>query len=206
MSGLRTHKALIIAHVVINPTTIRLRPPLEINTSCLKQYAQIRSCTNPTPRYGGSSCSGSSIQYKYIKCNTHYCRSKYDRYLITIQIFETTPRNKHFMFKTICTDTWLIISYPLYSTTPSICSSSWSLNVHLFLTKICFKYLNSDGFCSASCTKCGSSSFPQRKYYKTRSCTNPTPRYGGSSCSGSSIQYKYIKCNTHYCRSKYINV
>ena len=42
MSGFRTHKALIV-HAVINPTTIRSRQPIEINTSCLNQYVQIGS-------------------------------------------------------------------------------------------------------------------------------------------------------------------
>ena len=34
----------------------------------------------------------------------------------------------------------------------------------------------------------------------TRSCTNPTPQYGGANCVGDVS--KTQSCNTHYCPSK----
>ena len=45
-----------------------------------QQYYKGRTCHNPRRRFGGSRCSGSSRQYTHVNCNTHYCKSKYDRF------------------------------------------------------------------------------------------------------------------------------
>ncbi|XP_065939379.1 coadhesin [Magallana gigas] len=87
-----------------------------------------RSCNNPSPAYGGNSCSGSSTSSQ--SCNTHNC--------------------------------------PIHGGW-----SSWS----------------GYGSCSKSCGS-GSQS-------RSRSCNNPSPAYGGNSCSGSSTSSQ--SCNTHNC-------
>ncbi|XP_052679403.1 coadhesin-like isoform X3 [Crassostrea angulata] len=87
-----------------------------------------RSCNNPSPAYGGNSCSGSSTSSQ--SCNTHNC--------------------------------------PIHGGW-----SSWS----------------GYGSCSKSCGS-GSQS-------RSRSCNNPSPAYGGNSCSGSSTSTQ--SCNTHNC-------
>ncbi|XP_052065475.1 hemicentin-1-like isoform X3 [Mytilus californianus] len=56
------------------------------------------------------------------------------------------------------------------------------------------------GSCSSSCRKCGSSQYPQQKYYKYRTCTRPRPSNGGRSCSGSAYGYTFSNCNTHSCK------
>ncbi|XP_071121949.1 mucin-6-like isoform X4 [Mytilus edulis] len=56
------------------------------------------------------------------------------------------------------------------------------------------------GSCSASCRKCGSSTYPKQRYYKYRTCTSPRPSNGGRSCSGSAYKYTYYSCNTQACK------
>ncbi|KAK3095360.1 hypothetical protein FSP39_013702 [Pinctada imbricata] len=87
-----------------------------------------RSCTSPSPQYGGSDCTGDRIESQ--DCNTHFC-----------------PIDGAFT-------NW----------------SAW-------------------GTCSLTCGG--------GRQIRDRSCTSPSPQYGGADCTGDRTESQ--DCNTHYC-------
>ncbi|XP_044164585.1 SCO-spondin-like isoform X4 [Acropora millepora] len=147
-----------------------------------------RSCTAPTPKYGGRSCIGSRIQWKscIIKhCPVHGGWSSWGAWGSCSKTCGTGNRNRY----RSCT-----APTPKYGGRSCIGSS--------IQRKSCFiKHCPVHGGWSSwgawgSCSKtCGTGN---RNRY--RSCTAPTPKYGGRSCIGSSIQRKscFIKhCPVH---------
>ncbi|XP_067056576.1 coadhesin-like isoform X2 [Acropora muricata] len=144
-----------------------------------------RSCTAPTPKYGGRSCIGSSIQRKscFIKhCPVHGGWSSWGAWGSCSKTCGTGNRNRY----RSCT-----APTPKYGGRSCIGSS--------MQRKSCFiKHCPVHGGWSSwgawgSCSKTCGTGYQDRH----RSCTSPAPKYGGSSCAGSSNQQ--TSCLIKYC-------
>ncbi|XP_061184992.1 SCO-spondin-like [Saccostrea echinata] len=144
-----------------------------------------RSCSNPAPRYGGRSCSGSTSSSQ--SCNTHNCPidgkwASWGSYgSCTITCGGGTQRRSR-----TCSN-----PAPKYlgKDCPGSSSSSRSCNTH---------NCPIDGFWAgwgswATCTETCGGGIQTR----SRSCSNPTPQYGGAFCSGFSSDTQ--RCNTQNC-------
>ena len=91
-----------------------------------------RSCSNPQPRHGGSNCSHLGSNIEVVSCNTNFC-----------------PIHGGF--------------------------SEWTA--------------------FSECTKsCGHGT-----QYRTRNCSNPEPKHGGSDCSSLGPHIETQQCNIHHC-------
>lgn len=99
-----------------------------------------RTCTNPTPQYGGRQCPGDDTQTQLQICNTNPC--------------------------------------PI--------DGGWSD----------FSAWEDYDECSALC---GGGSKDQ---WRSRTCDNPAPAYGGKDCEGPSQQNQTVNCNTEDCGDK----
>ncbi|CAH1801182.1 unnamed protein product [Owenia fusiformis] len=149
------------------------------------QKTRTRSCTNPVPKNGGNSCSGSSGQT--IACNTHCCpvNGGYSGWSGWGSCNKACGGGQKYASRT-CTN-------PSPSCGGSSCGGSSTksslCNTHCCRVNGGWRIWNSWQSCSRAC---GSGT-----RVRTRSCTNPSPSCGGSSCSGSSTSSS--NCNTHCC-------
>ena len=146
---------------------------------------RFRSCTNPTPAYGGIQCSGSNIEPQ--KCNTHACpiNGGWTDFGDWSECSAecgggTKSRNRS------CTN-----PTPAYG---GIQCSGNSTETQTCNTDPCpinggWTDFGDWSECSAECGG-GTKS-------RKRSCTNPTPAYGGIQCSGNSTETQ--TCNTDPC-------
>ncbi|XP_062579319.1 coadhesin-like [Saccostrea cucullata] len=144
-----------------------------------------RSCTNPRPAHGGRSCSGSTSSSR--SCNTHNCPinggwSSWSGYGSCTRSCGSGTQSR----SRSCTN-----PRPAYGGTScsGSTSSSRSCNTHNCPIHGGWSSWSGYGSCSKTCGT-GSQS-------RSRSCTNPAPRYNGNSCSGSTTSSR--NCNTHNC-------
>nr|XP_034324296.1 coadhesin-like isoform X1 [Crassostrea gigas] len=152
--------------------------------TCGGGYALMqRSCTNPAPMFGGSTCRGQ--YYKYVACNTHPCQGGWSSWTTHscskscgggYALMQRSCRNPAPMFGgSACRG--LYYKYVACNTHP--CQGGWS------------------SWTTYSCsTSCGGG-----QALRLRSCTNPVPVFGGSQCRGQPIEF--VSCNTHPCHSSY---
>nr|XP_022339841.1 semaphorin-5B-like isoform X4 [Crassostrea virginica] len=144
-----------------------------------------RSCTNPAPLYGGASCAGSSSSSQ--ACNTHNCPidgnwgswGSYGSCTVTCG-GGTQQRSRS------CNS-----PAPQYGGANCAGSgvSSQSCNTHNCPIDGAWSSWGAYGTCSVTCGG-GTQSRP-------RTCTNPTPQFGGASCVGASSSSQ--DCNTQVC-------
>nr|XP_022339845.1 semaphorin-5B-like [Crassostrea virginica] len=144
-----------------------------------------RSCTNPAPQYGGASCVGFTSSSQ--ACNTHNCPidggwgswGSYGSCTVTCG-GGTQERSR------TCTN-----PAPQYggANCPGSSVSSQDCNTHHCPIDGAWSAWAAYGTCSVSCGG-GTQSRP-------RTCTNPTPQYGGASCVGASSSSQ--DCNTQVC-------
>ncbi|XP_052679401.1 coadhesin-like isoform X1 [Crassostrea angulata] len=144
-----------------------------------------RSCNNPSPAYGGNSCSGSSSSSR--SCNTHSCPihggwSSWSGYGSCSKSCGSGSQSR----SRSCNN-----PSPAYggNSCSGSSTSTRSCNTHNCPIHGGWSSWSGYGSCSKSCGS-GSQS-------RSRSCNNPSPAYGGNSCSGSSTSSQ--SCNTHNC-------
>jgi len=224
-----------------------------------KTQEEDRTCTNPTPAYGGASCVGSTSNTQSVSCNTQTCvcsngATNYPScttcptgYSLIGGTCSPTPINggwtawsswtnvgscsatcgggtqQEVETRTCtnpapsnggtncsgatsstssiacntqaCTCTDGATNYPTCTT----CATGYSMQSGTCqITPInggwsAWGAWTNVGTCSASC---GGGTQAQTE---TRTCTNPTPANGGTSCSGASSSNQTIACNTNAC-------
>ncbi|XP_067684447.1 coadhesin-like [Haliotis asinina] len=160
-----------------------------------------RSCTEPLPAYGGASCSGRERDTQTARCNTHKCPvdggwSDYTAW--TEYSTCTTTCGGGSQFKTrdrSCTN-----PAPAHggrdcdgdtrdrserdcNTHPCPIDGGWTD----------WEEWQDMDDCSVLC---GGGKKDQNR---SRSCTNPSPAFGGADCDGESYQNRTIVCNTEEC-------
>ncbi|XP_061184993.1 uncharacterized protein LOC133193009 [Saccostrea echinata] len=144
-----------------------------------------RSCSNPTPQYGGAYCSGFSSDTQ--RCNTHNCPihggwgSWGSWGTCTVTCGGGSQRRSR-----SCSN-----PTPQYGglTCPGSSSSSQSCNTQNCPIDGGFSNWGTWGTCTVTC---GGGTQVRR-----RSCSNPAPQYGGALCSGAISQNQ--NCNTQVC-------
>jgi hypothetical protein len=147
---------------------------------------QSRTCTEPTPAFGGSGCIGDPTQS--IPCNEYPCPPINGGWTEWV---DDGPCDKE------CGGGMLIQSRTCTEPTPAFGGSGCiGDSIQSSTCNIQECPINggwSDWVNSGDCDKeCGDGSIMQ-----TRSCTNPSPQNGGSGCIGDTSQY--ILCNLGDC-------
>ena len=144
-----------------------------------------RSCTNPTPAYGGIQCSGSNIESQ--KCNTHACpiNGGWTDFGDWSECSAECGGGTKSRSRT-CTNPTPAFG-GIHCTGKS--TEAQECNTHLCPINGGWTDFGDWSECSAECGG-GTKS-------RKRSCTNPTPAYGGIQCTGSSTETQ--QCNTHSC-------
>ncbi|XP_046575476.1 coadhesin-like [Haliotis rubra] len=160
-----------------------------------------RTCTNPSPAYGGAICTGSGRASQSIWCNTQRCPvnggwSSYGSWSAYGTCIRTCGVGYKSRFRTrTCTN-----PSPAYG--GAICTGSGRVSQSIWCnTQRCPVNggWSSYGSWSAygTCTRiCGVGT---KSRFRTRTCTNPSPAYGGAICTGSGRASQSIWCNTQRC-------
>lgn len=148
-----------------------------------------RYCSSPVPQYGGKDCDGNLTES--LNCNTHECpiHGKYSEWGGWSSCSVTCGGGTRSRNRT-CTN-------PPPQFGGQECSGD-SENSESCNTENCpIDGGYSDWSMWSECTvSCGGGTS-----LRERTCTNPVPQYGGSSCSGPSNET--TECNTNACSSKY---
>lgn len=160
--------------------------------SCgIGEQIRYRNCTNPTPQYGGRNCSliGEPVQGRV--CNTNPCpiHGGYSNWSIFTSCDKpcgngTKTRIRH-----------CINPKPKHGGLPCrrLGSNKETIRCNEHHCPINGGYTLWSNF--SECSKsCGSGS--QSRY---RTCTNPQPKYKGTSCSHLGPSNETKSCNTHFC-------
>ncbi|KAK6195015.1 hypothetical protein SNE40_000536 [Patella caerulea] len=165
----------------------------------VKQLTYTRSCSNPTPRYGGRSCVGPTTKTESNACNTQQCpiNGGWTDYRL-ISTGECTVScgggTKTLSYSRTCTN-----PRPQYGGDDcdgaSTKETQEDCNTHNCPINGGWAVftLDTTGDCSVSCgggTKILS---------YVRTCTNPRPQYGGDECDGVNTKDTSQECNTNNC-------
>ncbi|XP_069105032.1 SCO-spondin-like [Argopecten irradians] len=146
---------------------------------------QTRQCNNPSPAHGGANCAGSSSNSE--SCNTHPCPidggwSSWGSYGSCSVTCAGGVKSR----TRSCTN-------PAPQHGGASCgnddTSSGSCNTHPCPIDGEWSSWGSYGSCSVTCAG--------GVKYRTRSCTNPAPQYGGAACPSSDTSS--TTCNTFPC-------
>ena len=153
-----------------------------------------RACVNPRPQYGGQDCEGDIVELGH--CNLHPCPSKLNKrffinrsdafaFLKQVEFYEQISKNRISRKLDYYCDklSWSVLVNEVNKFNDYYITFLFLL-VHGGLTP-----WSSWTFCNKPC---GNGTSDRR-----RSCTNPTPMYGGRNCSGETLQWN--ECNTHLC-------
>ncbi|XP_052083470.1 coadhesin-like [Mytilus californianus] len=144
-----------------------------------------RTCNNPAPAHGGTSCSGSSTKSE--SCNTHSCPVNGGWSGWTTNSGCTVACGGGSMsYSRICNN-----PAPAHGGTSCSGSSTKSESCNTHMCPVNGGW--SDWTATSGCTvDCGGGSMSY-----SRTCNNPTPAHEGAHCSGSSTMSE--SCNTHSC-------
>ena len=167
----------------------------ECSVSCGGGDARFRTrnCTNPTPRHGGEDCSNIGPTMETMKCNTHPCPisggytpwSNFSECSVSCGGGGARFRTRN------CT-------HPKPQYGGKNCSDigpaleTEKCNIHPCPISGGYTSWSNFSECSVSCGGGGTR-------FRTRNCTNPTPRHGGEDCSNIGPTTETVKCNTHPC-------
>ncbi|KAK3601709.1 hypothetical protein CHS0354_016068, partial [Potamilus streckersoni] len=176
------------------------------NATCgggVKSIVRSRSCTNPTPQNGGIDCNGTLIESSFDECNQQPCPPVDGRWsdwstwqnLSSCNVTcgggvksiarsrsctNPTPQNGG----SECNGTLIESSFDECNqqSCPPVDGglSEWSNWRNLSL-------------CNATCGG------GVKSIGRSRSCTNPTPQYGGIDCNGTLIETSFDECNQQPC-------
>ncbi|XP_071102012.1 coadhesin-like [Haliotis cracherodii] len=164
-----------------------------------RSISRVRTCTNPSPANGGSTCPGSSSDTQSQSCNTSPCPVDGAWASWTIASTGTCSLT--------CGGGQRSISRVRTCTNPSPANggstcpgSSSDTQIQSCNTSPCpvdgawaSWTIASTGTCSLTCGG------GQRSISRVRTCTNPSPANGGSTCPGSSSDTQSQSCNTSPC-------
>ncbi|KAJ8314516.1 hypothetical protein KUTeg_006666 [Tegillarca granosa] len=144
-----------------------------------------RTCTNPTPQYGGQTCSAAASATQ--SCNTHHCPidGNWNTWSAWATCSLTCGGGSQNRSRQ-CTN-----PAPQYNGADCVGSPSSIQDCNTHNCPI-------DGFWASwtswgTCTKTCGGGFQSR----SRTCTNPQPQYGGADCQGTSFGMQ--ACNTQNC-------
>ncbi|CAC5393669.1 unnamed protein product [Mytilus coruscus] len=160
-----------------------------------------RTCTNPAPQYGGSSCSGSSTQTQQRSCKIKEC-----------PIDGGWTSFSKFTWNNDCSAACGVGVETGYRTrscsnpTPAHGGKACSGAATEKATRSCkikecpidgqwsdYSTVSWNNDCSSTC------GIGVETGTKTRTCTNPTPAYGGNTCNGDSSSLERRQCKTKEC-------
>ncbi|XP_078340777.1 uncharacterized protein LOC111107180 [Crassostrea virginica] len=164
-----------------------------------KKYVRQRHCTNPSPKNGGNSCYGRSVEYKHRTCFNKYCpvnchwRSwgswSYQGGCSvscgggTRTIIRTRSSSEARYGGKVCSGKSQQTRERRCNVNPCSDDGGWS-------SWSSWKKL---GTCPVTC------GVGETKYVRTRACDNPTPSRGGKECEGSKTDIAMKMCSTTAC-------
>ncbi|XP_070176207.1 coadhesin-like isoform X2 [Littorina saxatilis] len=162
-----------------------------------------RTCTNPTPYNGGNSCSGQGAKTEQKPCNTHECPIDGGWTQFELETVDQCSKTcgggtERLTFQRACTDPTpqfggracqgdaTQITTRACNTNPCPINGGWSE----------FTLWEDYDECSAGCGG------GNKKQYRTRTCTNPAPAFGGNDCDGVDKENQTVECNQEVCGDK----
>uniref|UniRef100_A0A7M5XCX9 SUEL-type lectin domain-containing protein n=1 Tax=Clytia hemisphaerica TaxID=252671 RepID=A0A7M5XCX9_9CNID len=149
-----------------------------------------RACDNPPQKYGGKDCLGRATENR--TCNSQNCpvNGRYGNWTSFRSCTKSCGGGSQSRSRS-CNN-----PAPKYGGKACVGSATDSRACNTQNCPINGKWGSWSGYGSCN-KKCGTGS-----QTRTRSCNNPSPKYNGASCSGSSQQSR--NCNTHSCYSGYM--
>ncbi|XP_046575468.1 hemicentin-1-like isoform X3 [Haliotis rubra] len=163
--------------------------------------SRTRSCTNPSPAYGGSQCVGEAADTYSRDCNTHPCPidggwSDYSAWTVYSTCTATCGGGSQFRTRDrTCTN-------PAPAHGGRDCDgdtrdrSERDCNTHPCPIDGGWTDWEEWQDMDECSVLCGGGKKDQDR---SRTCTNPSPAYGGANCDGESYQNQTIRCNTEEC-------
>ena len=150
-----------------------------------------RTCTNPSPRFGGENCSRLGLAEELRQCNTHPCPvdGGYSPWTAFSVCSKSCGYGEAIRTRN-CTD-----PPPKFGgrNCSRLGASVEKKACNSFPCPVHGGYTNWSNF--SDCTKsCGKGSTERR-----RNCSNPAPKYGGRNCSEFGAEVQIERCNIHPC-------
>ncbi|XP_065942768.1 coadhesin-like isoform X2 [Magallana gigas] len=164
-------------------------------------YTRTRSCTNPSPKNGGNKCNGKSTEVKSSSCFMSECTvdggwSSWGSWSLTRTCSSTCGRgSKTYTGTRSCTN-------PSPKNGGKNCDGPSTQNKNdTCFSSHCPVNGGWGGWGSWSLTTTCSSTCGQgsKTYTRTRRCTNPSPKYGGTGCNGESTDVNTSSCFVSEC-------
>ncbi|XP_061179047.1 uncharacterized protein LOC133187647 [Saccostrea echinata] len=165
-----------------------------------ERFRRLRSCSNPSPKYGGQSCYGYNYDNDYKRCFRKYCEvhggwSAWDSWKPQGSCSVTCGSGiRKFTRSRSCTN-----PAPKYGGRSCSGQKTDSTTRSCFSGKQCpvngrwgkWTALMPKSPCSVTCGT------GVQIFYKKRDCNSPKPRYGGNNCRGKAQQKLRRKCSTN---------
>lgn len=158
-----------------------------------------RTCTNPVPQYGGTSCAGSNTQVTSQTCNDQRCPIDGGWTDFAVENIAECSVTCGGGQQTITSRRMCTNPAPQYG--GADCDGS--------ATQATIRACNDqpcpiDGgwtdFAVQNISECSvTCGGGQQTVTSVRSCTQPAPQYGGQDCDGDATQYTQQTCNTNPC-------
>ncbi|VDI64388.1 Hypothetical predicted protein [Mytilus galloprovincialis] len=176
----------------------------DCSTTCgqgIETGYKTRTCTNPAPQYGGSSCSGSSTQTQHRSCKVTECPidggwTSFSKYTWNNDCSAACGVGVETGYKTRS------CSNPTPAYGGKTCSGAATEKASRSCKiKECpidgqwsgYSTVSWNNDCSTTC------GVGVETGIKTRTCTNPTPAYGGNPCYGVSSSTQKRQCQLKEC-------
>lgn len=169
------------------------------------RQTRTRTCTNPSPSNGGSSCTGSTSESQ--TCNTQACPVTITPTIVPIN-GDWSTYSAWSTCSAVCGSGIQTRNRTCTSPAPSnggaqctgLATETQTCNVQACV--VTPTPINGDWSAYGNWSTC-SSSCGGGTQTRTRTCTNPSPANGGSTCSGLTIETQ--ACNTQTCAATPVN-